>query len=85
VQGWLDRRSPRLCDEVVPPLPDLHGFVISNASVTDLAEAAQLINRLLAQGILRIRVAEVMSLDDAAQAHRMVESRQVKGRIVLRA
>jgi NADPH:quinone reductase-like Zn-dependent oxidoreductase len=58
--------------------------VISNASVTDLAEAAQLINRLLAQGILRIRVAEVMSLDDAAQAHRMVESRQVKGRIVLR-
>jgi NADPH:quinone reductase-like Zn-dependent oxidoreductase len=45
---------------------------------------AAYINRLLAHGILRIRVAEVMSLADAAQAHRMVESRQVKGRIVLR-
>ncbi len=62
----------------------LRGFVISNASVSDLAEAAQLINRLLAQGILRVRVAEVMSLADAGQAHRMVESRQVKGRVVLR-
>jgi NADPH:quinone reductase-like Zn-dependent oxidoreductase len=39
---------------------------------------------LLAQGILRVRVAEVMSLADAAQAHRMVASPQVKGRIVLR-
>jgi hypothetical protein len=29
-------------------------------------------------------VAEVMSLADAAQAHCMVESRQVKARIVLR-
>jgi hypothetical protein len=29
-------------------------------------------------------VAEVMSLADAAQARRMVESRQVKARIVLR-
>ena len=62
----------------------LRGFVISNASVSDLAEAAKLINPLLAQGILRIRVAEVMSLADAAQAHRIVESRQVKGRILLR-
>jgi NADPH:quinone reductase-like Zn-dependent oxidoreductase len=62
----------------------LHGFVISKASVSELAAAAQLINRLLPQGILRVRVAEVMSLADAAQAHRMVESRQVKGRIVLR-
>ena len=62
----------------------LHGFVISNASVSDLARAAPLINRLLAQGVLRIRVAEVMSLADAAQAHRMVESGQVKGRVVLR-
>ena len=62
----------------------LRGFVISNASVSDLAQAAPLINRLLSQDILRIRVAEVMSLADAAQAHRMVESRQVKGRIVLR-
>ena len=62
----------------------LLGFVISNASVSELAEAAELINPLLAQGILRIRVAEVMSLADAAQAHSMVESRQVKGRILLR-
>lgn len=62
----------------------LRGFVISNASVSELAEAAELINPLLAQGILRIRVAEVMSLADAAQAHSMVESRQVKGRILLR-
>jgi NADPH:quinone reductase-like Zn-dependent oxidoreductase len=62
----------------------LRGFVISKASVSELAAAAQLINRLLPQHILRVRVAEVMSLADAAKAHRMVESRQVKGRIVLR-
>jgi NADPH:quinone reductase-like Zn-dependent oxidoreductase len=62
----------------------LRGFVISNASVTDLAEAAPLINRLLAQGVLRIRMAKVMTLGDGAQAHRMVELGQVKGRIVLR-
>jgi NADPH:quinone reductase-like Zn-dependent oxidoreductase len=78
---------PALCCRSEPVYTrdiSLCGFVISNASVSDLAEAAQLINRLLAQGILRVRVAEVMSLADAGQAHRMVESRQVKGRVVLR-
>ena len=62
----------------------LRGFVISNASVSELAEAAPLINRLLAQGVLRVRVAKVMTLADAAQAHRIVELGQVKGRIALR-
>lgn len=62
----------------------LLGFVISDASVSDLAAAAALINKRLAAGGLRARVASTMTLADTAEAHRLVEARTVRGRIVLK-
>ncbi len=62
----------------------LLGFAISNATTTDLADAARLVNHLLAAGHLRVRLDEVLPLDQAAEAHRMLEDGQTSGRIVLR-
>lgn len=62
----------------------LLGFAISNASAADLAEAAAAINRLLAQGALPARIADVLPLHEAAEAHRRLETGEVRGRLVLR-
>ncbi|GAA3726321.1 NADPH:quinone reductase [Salinactinospora qingdaonensis] len=56
------------------------GFVISHAASADLAEAAAVINRLLATGRLRPRSTETLPLSAAAQAHRLVESGKASGR-----
>jgi NADPH:quinone reductase-like Zn-dependent oxidoreductase len=63
------------------------GFAISNASVADLAAAADAINEALAAGALRTRIAEVLPLRDAATAHRLPEdpSAHRPGRIVVTA
>jgi NADPH:quinone reductase-like Zn-dependent oxidoreductase len=64
----------------------IHGFAISNASVGDLAAAAEMINRELASGRLRGRIRATFTLSKAAQAHRMQETggdHAVPGRIVL--
>lgn len=61
----------------------LRGFVISNASVTDLEAAAGAVNRGLATGVLTPRIGARLSLADAAEAHRLQESGKVRGRIVL--
>lgn len=61
----------------------LRGFAISNASVDDLAAAARATNRLLAQGRLAVRTGATLRLDDAAEAHRLLEGRSVHGRIVV--
>lgn len=62
----------------------LLGFVLSAARIDDLAEAAVTINRMLAAETLVPRVAEVMPLSRAAEAHRRMESGEVRGRLVLR-
>ncbi|WP_067169988.1 NADPH:quinone reductase [Microtetraspora niveoalba] len=62
----------------------LLGFAISNAATADLADAAALVNRLLAAGALRVRVGEILPLDQDADAHRMLEDGQATGRLVLR-
>ena len=62
----------------------LLGFVISSASVSDLAAAAVLINKRLEVGGLRARIASMMTLADSAEAHRLVEARAIRGRIVLK-
>jgi NADPH:quinone reductase-like Zn-dependent oxidoreductase len=61
----------------------LLGFVISDASVADLAAAAALINQRLATGGLRPRISSTMRLADTAEAHRLVADGAVRGRIVL--
>jgi NADPH:quinone reductase-like Zn-dependent oxidoreductase len=62
----------------------LLGFVISDASVCDLAAAAAAINKRLAAGGLRPQITATMTLADTAEAHRLLETRTVRGRIVLR-
>jgi len=62
----------------------LLGFAISNASTADLAEAAWAINAMLARGALPARIAGVLPLREAAEAHRRLESGRVRGRLVLR-
>jgi NADPH:quinone reductase-like Zn-dependent oxidoreductase len=75
-----------------PPLPvgplytrdvSLLGFVISRASVSDLARAAELVNELLVAGRLTARITEVLPLSAAAEAHRRMEAGEVEGRILL--
>ncbi|QRP50729.1 NADPH:quinone reductase [Amycolatopsis sp. FDAARGOS 1241] len=62
----------------------LRGFAISNASVSDLAAAATVINSGLASGRLRVRVRATYPLTDAAKAHAALESGSVRGRILVR-
>ncbi|MEU4232498.1 NADPH:quinone reductase [Nonomuraea sp. NPDC026600] len=64
----------------------IRGFVISNASISDLQSAATTINGLLARDGLRTRIGATLSLSEAAEAHRLQESRgpdRVRGRIVV--
>lgn len=63
---------------------DLLGFVISNAAVDELRDAAHLINRYLAAGTLRARIDDVLPLEKAAEAHRRMEHGEVSGaRLIL--
>ena len=52
------------------------GFVISLATTTELADAAQAINRRLASGGFTTKATSTMPLDMTAEAHALVESRQ---------
>lgn len=56
------------------------GFVISRASVPELAQAAQHINRLLPTRRLRARVIDELPLAAAADVHRRLENGQLHGR-----
>ncbi|HZG03051.1 MAG TPA: NADPH:quinone reductase [Streptomyces sp.] len=60
------------------------GFAISQATVTELADAAATINRLLADGALRPPAVETLPLSAAAEAHRRLEAGEVRGKMVLR-
>lgn len=52
----------------------LLGFVISNASVTELAAAAAAIDAALTSGVLRERAALELPLAEARRAHELMES-----------
>ncbi|HEX6525825.1 MAG TPA: NADPH:quinone reductase [Streptosporangiaceae bacterium] len=52
------------------------GFVISLATVTELADAARAINRHLASGGFTTKATSIMPLGKAAEAHALIESRQ---------
>jgi len=62
----------------------IHGFAISIATVTELADAATMINTLLASGGLQPGGVVTMPLSRTAEAHRMIESGQLhRQRVVL--
>ncbi|MGP9501099.1 NADPH:quinone reductase [Specibacter sp. AOP5-B1-6] len=62
----------------------LIGFAISNATVTDLAAAAAVLNWSLARGALTARIADTMTLAQAAEAHHRLENGGVSGRLILK-
>lgn len=57
--------------------------MISNATVVDLAAAANVLNQRLADGTRTARIADILPLAEAADAHRRVESGRVSGRLIL--
>ncbi|WP_267715922.1 zinc-binding dehydrogenase [Streptomyces sp. CoH17] len=59
------------------------GFAISNASVADLADAARGVVGVLRDTPWRPRIAGRLPLSRAAEAHRGLESGEVRGRLVL--
>jgi NADPH:quinone reductase-like Zn-dependent oxidoreductase len=59
------------------------GFAISNASTTDLSKAADGVLHLLSATGWRPRIAELLPLSQAADAHRRLEQGQLTGRLVL--
>ncbi|HWM73565.1 MAG TPA: NADPH:quinone reductase [Nocardioides sp.] len=61
------------------------GFAISNASIADLADAAEQVNRLVTAETLQARRVEELPLSEAAEAHRRLETGRAAGvRLVLR-
>ena len=62
----------------------LHGFAISNASASDLAQAATAVNRLLAAGRLNARIGATFALRETDQAYEAMAAGKVPGRIVIR-
>lgn len=61
----------------------IDGFVISRASAAEFAQAAELINTMLAAGRLTTRITERLPLARAADAHRLMEDGGVDGRLLL--
>lgn len=61
----------------------IDGFVISRASAAEFAQAAELINAMLATGALTTRITRRLPLAQAAQAHRLLEQGGVDGRLLL--
>jgi NADPH:quinone reductase-like Zn-dependent oxidoreductase len=61
----------------------IDGFVISRASAAEFAQAAELINTMLAAGRLTTRITERLPLARAADAHRLMEDGEVDGRLLL--
>lgn len=70
--GQLYTRDIRIC-----------GFAMSQATVSDLAAAADMINILLRRGQLRGRIGPKFRLSDTAQAHRTMENGESRGRILI--
>ncbi len=70
--GQLYTQDIRLC-----------GFAMSNASVADLAEAAETINALLQRSQLQARLGATYRLDEVAEAHKAMEDHTVHGRILI--
>ena len=61
----------------------LYGFTVTDATVEELAEYASEIGKWLTRGALRVKIASRLPLSEAAEAHRLVESGSLFGKVVL--
>jgi NADPH:quinone reductase-like Zn-dependent oxidoreductase len=59
------------------------GFVISLATAPELAAAAKAVNARLVEGGFAMRTGAVLPLDRTAEAHRLVETGRVNGRVAI--
>ena len=61
----------------------LHGFVMFKGSAAEIAVCAAEMNQWMAAGKLNANIAKTFPLSEAAEAHRLQESDNVGGKIVL--
>jgi NADPH2:quinone reductase len=61
----------------------LYGFTVTDATVEELGDYAAQINRWLAKGALQAKIAATLPLSQAAEAHRMFETNELFGKLVL--
>lgn len=65
----------------------LIGFAISNASVAELTQAAAVINGAITDGSVSTRIAKILPLSQARQAHELMDSTRsgarLRGRLVI--
>ncbi|MCC6293446.1 MAG: NADPH:quinone reductase [Bryobacterales bacterium] len=61
----------------------MYGFTVTGATTQELASYAGEINRWLAQGVVRARIAACLPLSQAAEAHRRLEAGGLFGKLVL--
>ena len=59
------------------------GFVISRATVSDLAAGAGMINRMLVAGTLTTRITDRLPLAQTAAAHERIEAAGFSGRLIV--
>src|SRR5206468_832278 len=61
----------------------IYGFTISDLSVAELSAASIYINDALKNGSLKSKIHTIMPLAKAAEAHKLMESSDLFGKIVL--
>ena len=61
----------------------LHGFVMFKATSLEIRRCAEEMNLMMATGKLRAQIAKRLTLDQAAESHRLQESDTVGGKSVL--
>lgn len=60
------------------------GFTITNASLDEISKVAVKINALLEQGLIKVKIDSVLPLEETRQAHTMMESSSLWGKIVIK-
>jgi NADPH2:quinone reductase len=61
----------------------LYGFTVTDATIEELSDYAAQINSWLAKGALRAKIVAKLPLSQAAEAHRMFETNDLFGKLVL--
>ena len=82
IAGFAHRADFRLGDFYVRNLT-AHGFAVSALDPASVRRAAPKISAALADGTLRPKIADILPLSAAREAHRCLESGPVDGKLVL--
>jgi NADPH:quinone reductase-like Zn-dependent oxidoreductase len=62
----------------------MHGFTITDLTVPELRHYAARLNELFENGVFRSRIAMIMRLEQSAEAHNLLESGSIDGKIVIK-